>query len=115
LALALLQPIGLGSAAISTGAPLPFGLVRVSAAIYRQVVVNDAMSARYVPPANRAKAFRVPDFLGFSASRLAVPSIAASRDAGGFPTMLAAAACMRALVLCCAPACGSARLVLDKS
>lgn len=102
VALAMLQPIGLGFAAISTGVPLLFGLVLVTAAIYGQVVVNDAMVARYVPPAYRAKAFSVRYFLGFTASGFAAPLIAALHAHGGFPTVLAATASFGALVFGCA-------------
>ena len=102
VALAVLQPIGLGFAAISTGVPLLFGLVLVTAAIYGQVVVNDAMVARYVPAAFRAKAFSVRYFLGFTASGFAAPLIAALHAHGGFPTVLAATAGFGALVFGCA-------------
>ena len=57
------------------GLPLLDGLVLVMAAIYGQVVVNDAMVARYVPAEYRAKAFRLRYFLGFTTSGLAVPLI----------------------------------------
>ena len=102
VALALLQPTGLSFAAISTGLPLLFGLVLVTAAIYGQVVVNDAMVARYVPPAYRAKAFSVRYFLGFTASGFAAPLIATLHAHGGFPTVLAGTACFGALVFGCA-------------
>ncbi len=102
VALAALQPTGLGFAAISTGAPLLFGLVLVTAAIYGQVVVNDAMVARYVPAEFRAKAFSVRYFLGFTASGFAAPLIAALHAHGGFPTVLAATAGFGALVFACA-------------
>jgi MFS family permease len=102
VALAALQPVGLGFAAASTGAPLLLGLVLVTAAIYGQVVVNDAMVARYVPPHLRAKAFSVRYFLGFTASGFAAPLIAALHAHGGFPTVLAATAGFGALVFVCA-------------
>lgn len=50
LGLAVLQPLGLGLAAVSTGLPLLLGLVLTMTALYGQVVINDAMVARYVPP-----------------------------------------------------------------
>ena len=65
----LLQPLGLGLAAMSTGVPLLAGLVLAMAAIYGQVVINDAIVARYVPARLRAKAFSVRYFLGFTVSR----------------------------------------------
>jgi hypothetical protein len=45
-----LQPLGLGLAAATTGFLLLVGLILAMAAIYGQVVINDAMVARYVPP-----------------------------------------------------------------
>ena len=60
--------------------------------IYGQVVVNDAMVARYVPARHRAKAFSVRYFLGFTVSGLAVPLIALLHTKGGFPLVLGAAA-----------------------
>ena len=100
--LAALQPIGLIISAISTGGSLLFGLVLVTAAVYGQVVVNDAMVARYVPSQYRAKAFSVRYFLGFTASGFAAPSIAALHAHGGFPAVLAATACFGAVVFGCA-------------
>ena len=94
--------IGLIISAISTGGSLLFGLVLVTAAVYGQVVVNDAMVARYVPSQYRAKAFSVRYFLGFTASGFAAPSIAALHAHGGFPAVLAATACFGAVVFGCA-------------
>ena len=74
--ISILQPVGLGLAAMTTGVPLLVGLVLAMAAIYGQVVVNDAMVARYVPAQHRAKAFSVRYFLGFTTSGFAVPLIA---------------------------------------
>jgi MFS family permease len=100
--LAVLQPLGLGLAAMSTGIPLLVGLVLAMAAIYGQVVVNDAMVARYVPARLRAKAFSVRYFLGFTASGLAVPLIALMYGQGGFPAVLGTAAAFGAVVFTCA-------------
>jgi MFS family permease len=100
--LALVQPLGLGLAAATTGVPLLAGLVLAMAAIYGQVVVNDAMVARYVPARLRAKAFSVRYFLGFTASGLAVPLIALLHGWGGFPAVLGAAAAFGAVVFACA-------------
>lgn len=91
LGLAALQPVGLGLAAVSSGLPMLAGLVLVMAAIYGQVIINDAMVARYVPPAYRAKAFGLRYFLGFATSGLAVPMIGLLHGHGGFPLVLAAA------------------------
>ena len=104
LALAALQPIGLGLAAVSTGAPLLLGLVLAMASIYGQVVVNDAMVARYVPAAVRAKAFSIRDFLGFTTSGLAVPLIAYLHPQGGFPLVLGLAAGFGAVITTAAAA-----------
>jgi MFS family permease len=92
IGLSLLQPLGLGLAALTTGVPLLFGLVLAMTAIYGQVVVNDAMVARYVPAQHRAKAFSVRYFLGFTVSGLAVPMIALLHERGGFTLVLGAAA-----------------------
>lgn len=52
--LSVLQPLGLGHAALTSGIPMLAGLILAVAAIYGQVVVNDAMVARYVPAQFRA-------------------------------------------------------------
>lgn len=100
--LASLQPLGLGLAAATTGAPLILGLLVITCATYGQVVVNDAMVARYVPEAYRAKAFSVRYFLGFTASGFAAPLIAMLHAGGGFPRVLGVAAAFGALVAGCA-------------
>jgi MFS family permease len=100
--LALLQPLGLGLAAASTGVLLLVGLMLAMAAIYGQVVINDAIVARYVPARLRAKAFSVRYFLGFTASGLAVPLIALMHGQGGFPAVLGTAAAFGAVVFTCA-------------
>lgn len=102
--LSLFQPLGLGLAASATGVPLLVGLILAMAAIYGQVVINDAMVARYVPPRLRAKAFSVRYFLGFTTSGLAVPLIALLHGQGGFPAVLGAAAVFGAVVSACAAA-----------
>ncbi len=91
VALSALQPVGLGLAAASTGLPMLAGLVLTMAAIYGQVVINDAIVARYVPATYRAKAFGVRYFLGFTTSGLAVPLISSLHGTGGFPLVLAVA------------------------
>lgn len=92
VSLAALQPLGLGLAAAATGAPLLVGLGLAVAAIYGQVVVNDAMVARYVPASYRAKAYSVRYFLSFATSGFAVPLIAVLYAQGGFPLVLGLAA-----------------------
>jgi MFS family permease len=99
--LALLQPVGLALAALTTGVPLLIGLALAMAAIYGQVVVNDAMVARYVPARHRAKAFSVRYFLGFTVGGLAVPMIALLHEQGGVALVLGAATCF-GLVICMA-------------
>jgi MFS family permease len=100
--LSILQPIGLGLAAASTGGMLLLGIVLAMAAIYGQVVINDAMVARYVPAQYRAKAFSVRYFLGFTASGFAAPLIAVLHAHGGFPTVLAVTAMFGCAVATCA-------------
>lgn len=100
--LASLQPLGLGLAASTTGAPLLLGLLLITCATYGQVVVNDAMVARYVPESYRAKAFSVRYFLGFTASGFAAPLIAVLHAGGGFPRVLGVAAAFGAVVAICA-------------
>jgi MFS family permease len=99
--LALFQPAGLALAALTTGVPLLVGLALAMATIYGQVVVNDAIVARYVPARHRAKAFSVRYFLGFTVSGLAVPMIALLHEQGGFALVLSAATSF-GLVICMA-------------
>jgi MFS family permease len=96
--LSLLQPLGLGLAALSTGMPLLVGLVLAIAAIYGQVIINDAMVARYVPPQYRTKAYSVRYFLGFTVSGLAAPAIAVLHGDGGFALVLGAAGAFGLLI-----------------
>lgn len=100
--LAGLQPLGLVLAAATKGAPMLVGLLIITAAIYGQVVINDAMIARYVPEKYRAKAFSVRYFLGFTASGFAAPLIAWLHAKGGFPLVLNVAAAFGAAVAICA-------------
>lgn len=98
--LALLQPIGLVIAAMTQGIPLLLGLVLTMTAIYGQVVINDAMVARYVPAQHRAKAFSVRYFLGFTVSGFVVPMLAVLYARGGFGLVLGAAALFGLVVWC---------------
>ncbi len=100
--LSVFQPVGLSLAAASTGLPMLAGLVFVMAAIYGQVVVNDAMVARYVPPRLRAKAFSLRYFLGFTTSGAAVPLIAWLHGEGGFALVLMAASAFGTAILAAA-------------
>jgi MFS family permease len=99
LALSALQPIGLAIAALSSGVPLLLGLVLTMAAIYGQVVINDAVVARYVPATYRSKAFSVRYFLGFTVSGFVVPMIVILHKNGGFALVLGVAAVLGAVVL----------------
>ena len=99
--LSILQPLGLGLAAVTSGIPMLAGLVLAMAAIYGQVVVNDAMVARYVPSQYRAKAFSVRYFLGFTTSGLAVPLIALLHGMSGFTLVLSAAATFGTIIFLC--------------
>ena len=99
--LSILQPLGLGLAALTTGIPMLAGLVVAMAAIYGQVVVNDAMVARYVPVQFRARAFSVRYFLGFTTSGLAVPFIALLYGVDGFGLVLSAAAMFGTVIFLC--------------
>jgi MFS family permease len=100
--LALLQPLGLGLAAAFSGALFLVGLALAMSAIYGQVVVNDAMIARYVPPDWRDRAFGIRYFLGFTAAGLAAPLIALGHAAGGFQAVFSAAAAFGAAIFACA-------------
>jgi MFS family permease len=99
--LSILQPLGFGLAALTSGIPMLGGLVLAMAAIYGQVVVNDAMVARYVPARYRARAFSVRYFLGFTTSGLAVPLIAILHGMRGFTLVLSAAATFGAVIVLC--------------
>ncbi|MFO1113722.1 MAG: MFS transporter, partial [Rhodospirillales bacterium] len=91
IGLSLLQPIGLGLAASTSGAPMLLGLAVAMAAIYGQVVLNDAMIARYVPPQYRSRAFGLRYCVGFTTSGAAVPLIALMYTAHGPRAVLAVA------------------------
>ena len=99
--LSILQPLGLSLAALTTGIPMLAGLVVAMAAIYGQVVVNDAMVARYVPVQFRARAFSVRYFLGFTTSGLAVPFIALLYGVDGFGLVLSVAAMFGTVIFLC--------------
>ena len=99
--LSVLQPLGLGLAALTSGMSMLAGLVLAMAAIYGQVVVNDAMVARYVPAQSRTKAFSVRYFLGFTTSGLAVPLIAILHGMRGFTLVLGAAATFGMVIFLC--------------
>jgi MFS family permease len=101
--LSVLQPLGLGLAALTSGIPMLAGLILAMAAIYGQVVINDAMVARYVPAQFRARAFSVRYFLGFTTSGLAVPLIALLHGMSGFTLVLSVAATFGMVIFLCSP------------
>lgn len=90
--LSVFQPLGLLLAATTQGVFLLIGLVAAMASIYGQVVVNDAIVAKYVSPQFRVKAFSIRYFLGFTVSGFAVPIIAILHTWGEFPAVLAVTA-----------------------
>jgi MFS family permease len=94
-----LQPLGLLLAALTTGWPLLAGLAIALGASYGQVVLNDAMIARYVPGPLRVKAVSIRYFIGFGASGFAVPLIALLYGMSGFPLVLGIAALFGLLIV----------------
>lgn len=103
VALSALQLAGLMLAWISAGALLLIGLALTAAAIYGQVVVDDAIVARFVPEHLRGRAYGISYFLGFAISAVAIPVMAALHDeAGGFASVLTLTAACGGLLLACA-------------
>jgi MFS family permease len=96
--LAGMQPLGLIVTAETTGLPMVIGLTIVMAAIYGQVIVNDAMVGRYVPDEYRNRFYSLRFFFGFSVGGLAVPVIGALRSYGGFQAVLLLAGGISAIV-----------------
>lgn len=88
IALSVLQPLGLVLAATTTGLPMALGLTVATAAIYGQVVINDAMIGRYVSDELRNRVYSLRFFVAFSLGGFAVPMIANLRGAGGFDMVL---------------------------
>lgn len=103
VALSALQLVGLMLAWISSGALLLVGLALTAAAIYGQVVVDDAIVARFVPEHLRGRAYGISYFLGFAISAAAIPVMAALHDqAGGFTSVLTLIAACGAVLFACA-------------
>lgn len=98
VALSLLQPLGLLLAAGTTGLPMAIGLTLVTAAIYGQVILNDAMIGRYVADEFRNRAYSLRFFFGFTVGGLAVPLIATLRGLGGFQMVLLASCAIGSIV-----------------
>ncbi|MFD1330563.1 MFS transporter [Methylopila musalis] len=100
--LAALQTTGLTLAAAFGGGAMLAGLALAVAGIYGQVVVNDAMVARYTPAHLRTKAYSVRYFLGFTVSGFAAALIGVAHGAGGFGLTFGVAAAFAATILCVA-------------
>jgi MFS family permease len=96
--LSVLQPLGLLLAAVTTGVPMAIGLTIVMAAIYGQVVINDAMVGRYVADEYRNRVYSLRFFVGFTIGGLAVPLIGALHAQGGFRTVLLVASAIGAVI-----------------
>lgn len=96
--LAAMQPLGLLLAAGTTGLPLAIGLVLVMAAIYGQVVVNDAMIGRYVRDEYRNRLYSWRFFMGFSVGGLAVPLLGILHRHGGFTEVLLVSTAIAAII-----------------
>ncbi|WP_127079196.1 MFS transporter [Rhodomicrobium lacus] len=102
VALSALQAGGLLLSALTTGVPMAAGLVLATAAIYGQVVLNDAMVGRYVADEFRNRLYSVRFFVGFTVGGLAVPLISLLRAHGGFQEVLLVSAAVAAVILICA-------------
>jgi MFS family permease len=98
LGLSVLQPVGLVLAATTTGLPMALGLALATAAIYGQVVINDAMIGRYVSEELRNRVYSWRFFIAFTLGGFAVPLIAGLRGAGGFTLVLLAAGAIGAII-----------------
>lgn len=89
--LSMLQPLGFAIAWALTGIPMLFGLLFTVIAIYGNVVVIDAMVARYVPAGLRPKLYGLRYFLSFGVAGAALPLAGYLHDTGGFEFVFAAA------------------------
>ena len=96
--LSFLQCAGLFMAATNTGVPMAAGLTLVTAAIYGQVVVNDAMVGRYIADEFRNRFYSVRFFIGFTVGGLAVPLIGVLHRGGGFAEVLLVASAIAAVI-----------------
>jgi MFS family permease len=97
--LSIMQPIGLVLAAATTGLPMAIGLILVMAAIYGQVVTNDAMIGRYIADEYRNRFYSLRFFAGFTVGGLAVPFIGTLREHGGFTTVLLTASAVAVVIV----------------
>ncbi|MGE0239809.1 MAG: MFS transporter [Parvibaculaceae bacterium] len=100
--LAGLQLTGLALAWLADGYWVLIGLALTMAAIYGQVIVDDAIVARFVPERLRGRAYGISYFLGSAVSAAAIPVMGGLYERGdGFTPVLAlTAACGFALFLC---------------
>jgi MFS family permease len=73
--------------------------VGVMFVVYGQVIINDAMVAKYTSDEWRARAYSVRYLVSFGAAALAVPLIAYTQASGGFPRLFAVLAVLSAVVL----------------
>ncbi|MFZ5673680.1 MAG: MFS transporter [Pseudomonadota bacterium] len=97
-----LQLIGLALAWLADGHWVLIGLALTMAAIYGQVIVDDAFVARYVPERLRGRAYGVSYFLGSAVSAAAIPlmGVLYAQGSGFRPVLALSAACGAALFLC---------------
>lgn len=97
-----LQLTGLALAWLAAGHWVLIGLALTMAAIYGQVIVDDAFVARYVPERLRGRAYGVSYFLGSAVSAAAIPLMGAlyGQGAGFAPVLALTAACGVALFIC---------------
>ena len=101
--LSALQLCGLLMAWVFAGPLVLVGLAITMAAIYGQVVVDDAIVARFVPGKRRGVAYGASYALGFAASALAIPLMGYLHAQGaGFTPVLALTAGCGVVLLACA-------------
>lgn len=100
--LAGVQLTGLALAWLADGHWMLIGLALTMAAIYGQVIVDDAIVARYVPERMRGRAYGISYFLGSAISAAAIPTMGAlyGQGSGFTPVLALTAACGAALFLC---------------
>lgn len=103
IVLSALQLGGLLMAWAFAGPLVLVGLAITMAAIYGQVVVDDAIVARFVPGKRRGLAYGAAYALGFAASALAIPLMGYLHAQGaGFTPVLALTAACGVVLLACA-------------
>ena len=101
--LAAMQLAGLAMAWTLAGPPVLLGLALTMAAIYGQVVVDDAIVARFVSSRFRGRAYGASYALGFAVGAIAIPLMGYLHTQGaGFAPVLALTAACGAVLLACA-------------